>query len=98
MHLSQCMFQLRLLSRLLHPILCRRMYVFLSNPPSLSRFHLPLFLISQGCYETAANQGSACDDGVFCTLNTLCNNGICGGGTIRTCADTACRFAGTCSG
>jgi hypothetical protein len=45
------------------------------------------------------NQGGACDDGDFCTLNDACDaSGVCAG-TARDCSDhIACNGAETCSG
>ncbi|HJW70275.1 MAG TPA: myxococcus cysteine-rich repeat containing protein [Candidatus Binatia bacterium] len=31
--------------------------------------------------------GQACDDGRFCTLDSACSQGVCVGGTTRSCAD-----------
>jgi hypothetical protein len=33
------------------------------------------------CNATPINQGMPCDDGLSCTSNTTCNNGVCSGGT-----------------
>jgi len=32
------------------------------------------------CVATPANEGQACNDGLACTQNTVCQSGICGGG------------------
>lgn len=46
-----------------------------------------------GCAMLPANEGLACDDGRFCTENTTCSAGSCGGGTPRSCDDdNACTF------
>ncbi len=42
------------------------------------------------CTGDPVPNGSACDDGQFCTLNDFCVAGTCAGGTARTCAGTSC--------
>jgi hypothetical protein len=38
-----------------------------------------------GCVATPLNDGSACDDGLYCTINDACKNGVCSG-EPNTCA------------
>jgi cysteine-rich repeat protein len=40
--------------------------------------------------------GQACDDGRFCTLDTVCGQGTCGGGTPRSCDDGNACTADRC--
>jgi cysteine-rich repeat protein len=40
--------------------------------------------------------GQACDDGRFCTLNSVCSQGTCGGGTPRLCDDGNACTADRC--
>jgi hypothetical protein len=37
------------------------------------------------CIVIPAPKGTACDDGLFCTVGDSCNNGTCQGGTQNTC-------------
>ena len=37
------------------------------------------------CVQMAEPNGSACDDGLFCTINDNCQGGICIGNTLNTC-------------
>ena len=40
---------------------------------------------SDACEPQPANEGGACDDGLFCTVNDTCTAGVCGG-TARDCS------------
>ena len=46
-----------------------------------------------GCEALAANEGGACDDGLFCTVSDACSGGTCAGGAARDCsaAGDACN-------
>jgi hypothetical protein len=39
------------------------------------------------CIVQAVPNGSACDDGVACTVNDVCKNGACSSGGIKACTD-----------
>jgi alpha-tubulin suppressor-like RCC1 family protein len=43
--------------------------------------------------EIALDDGAACDDGLFCTVNERCGGGVCGEGEINSCDDdySACE-------
>ncbi len=43
-----------------------------------------------------APNGTACDDGLFCTTGETCQSGTCGGGTARDCSDTNSCTADSC--
>ncbi|MFC1611019.1 proprotein convertase P-domain-containing protein [Myxococcota bacterium] len=48
---------------------------------------------ASGCVTTPSSDGTACDDGLFCTADTTCNAGACGGGTPNLCSDdNGCTF------
>lgn len=49
-----------------------------------------------GCKPKPAFDGFACDDGLFCTVNEICQNGVCGGGVPTPCAPPGGCFVGTC--
>jgi hypothetical protein len=49
-----------------------------------------------GCVSVPAFDGFACDDGLFCTLNTVCKDGMCGGGIATPCAPAGGCFVGMC--
>jgi len=49
-----------------------------------------------GCKPMPAFDGFACEDGLFCTLNTVCSNGQCTGGIPMPCAPAGGCFVGTC--
>lgn len=40
------------------------------------------------CDSTNLDNGTPCDDNDFCTLNTICTDGVCGGGTVQSCNDS----------
>lgn len=45
----------------------------------------------------SANDGAACDDGLFCTVTDVCAGGACTGGGARECSDgVACDGVETC--
>ena len=44
----------------------------------------------------ADNEGGECDDGLFCTLNEFCTDGVCGGGQDNPCDDDVNCTADTC--
>jgi cysteine-rich repeat protein len=41
-------------------------------------------------------EGQACDDGLFCTLDSVCTQGACVAGTLRTCGDGNACTADRC--
>jgi hypothetical protein len=47
---------------------------------------------SNACEAQPANEGGTCDDGLFCTVGDVCDNGTCSGSTLRDCSslDTTC--------
>lgn len=49
----------------------------------------------QSCDAQTANDGAECEDGLFCTVNETCTDGVCGDGVPRDCseavADTQCQ-------
>ena len=49
-----------------------------------------------GCTSKPAFDGFACDDGLFCTLGTVCAGGVCGGGIEMPCSPSSACFVGTC--
>ena len=49
------------------------------------------------CEAAAVNEGGACDDGVNCTINDACTNGVCGAESLDCSGlDDACNV-GTCN-
>ncbi len=48
------------------------------------------------CEKVAANDGSACDDGLFCTDNDACQSGTCVGGTQKFCPSPDNCHVGAC--
>ncbi len=48
------------------------------------------------CEKLPANDGTACDDGQFCTLNDLCQAGVCTGGTPKQCPPGGQCQVGAC--
>src|SRR4029079_3569420 len=53
---------------------------------------------ADACQAQPANQGSACDDGLFCTVNNVCTAGTCSAGTPRNCsAQTGQCTTGVCN-
>ncbi len=50
------------------------------------------------CEPAAINEADPCEDGLFCTINETCTNGLCGGGVPRDCSplDDACN-QGVCN-
>jgi hypothetical protein len=49
------------------------------------------------CIHTALADGMACDDGKGCTVNDICQGGICYSGPFKTCkALDQCHVAGNC--
>ncbi|MGB0589551.1 MAG: hypothetical protein ACPGU1_07735 [Myxococcota bacterium] len=53
---------------------------------------------STGCVYDALEDGLACDDGVFCTVDEVCGEGVCGAGDARTCDDEDPCTDETCEG
>lgn len=49
-----------------------------------------------GCKPVPANDGAFCDDNQFCTINEVCQDGVCGGGTPTPCAPPGGCFVGMC--
>jgi serine protease len=43
---------------------------------------------SDSCVKEPANEGLACDDGLFCNVGETCQSGVCTGGTDRSCDDS----------
>ncbi len=52
--------------------------------------------INGTCGKLSTNEGAACDDGKECTVGTTCNNGVCEGGTLKSCTSTKPCFIGSC--
>jgi hypothetical protein len=54
--------------------------------------------VTGNCFAAPANENGSCDDGLFCTVDTVCRNGQCTGGFPRNCTDPAqpCLL-GTCN-
>lgn len=52
---------------------------------------------TQQCETEEANQGQACDDGLFCTVADECNTGTCGGAQRDCSAENGDCTAGTCN-
>ena len=48
------------------------------------------------CVSSPLNDGMACDDGTFCQVDTICENGVCAGGQWRDCShlDNECNLGG----
>ncbi len=52
-----------------------------------------------GACSYAATNGTSCDDGVACSYNSTCNNGVCTNATNYSCsAPNACQSGGACTG
>ncbi|MEZ4294513.1 MAG: hypothetical protein R3B70_06025 [Polyangiaceae bacterium] len=49
-----------------------------------------------GCTAIPVNDGFACDDGLFCTINDSCQAGTCVGGAPMPCAPPGGCFVGFC--
>ncbi|MEZ4297716.1 MAG: hypothetical protein R3B70_22355 [Polyangiaceae bacterium] len=49
-----------------------------------------------GCKSVPANDGFACDDQKFCTIQEVCQGGVCGGGIPLPCAPPGGCFVGIC--
>lgn len=49
-----------------------------------------------GCKPIPAFDNFACDDGLFCTIQEICKDGVCGGGIPMPCAPPGGCFIGTC--
>jgi len=49
------------------------------------------------CVAQPSNQGGACDDGLFCTVNATCSAGVCAGGSARSCDDGVACTVDTCN-
>ena len=49
-----------------------------------------------GCTSEPKNDGFPCDDGLFCTMNDVCSNGLCTGGAPMQCAPPGGCFVGSC--
>ena len=63
-----------------------------SNSPCFSYVCDPV----GGCTIVHHN-GVSCDDGLFCTVGEVCQNGTCGGGTPRDCGDGIACTTDSCS-
>jgi hypothetical protein len=48
------------------------------------------------CEVVPSADGTACDDGLFCTVGETCQQGVCGNGEPNPCGETDC-LAGVCS-
>lgn len=54
-------------------------------------------ICSQGeCVPQPANDGQACDDGLYCTVSDECNNGVCEG-VARDCSENDLAEVSTCN-
>ena len=51
---------------------------------------------TRACKFVTAADGTACDDGLFCTIGEVCNNGVCGDGQPNPCGSTDCKI-GVCN-
>jgi hypothetical protein len=51
---------------------------------------------NQKCVKQPSNENGACDDGKYCTDDTTCKNGVCGGGTKKHCESADPCNAGAC--
>jgi hypothetical protein len=49
-----------------------------------------------GCKSIPANEGGACEDNLFCTVNDACHEGLCQGGGPNPCAKAGGCLVGTC--
>ncbi len=49
-----------------------------------------------GCVQQPMNDGAACDDGLYCTVNDTCTNGSCGGQPNTCAAPGDVCLIGTC--
>jgi hypothetical protein len=48
------------------------------------------------CVKAPANDGSQCDDGLYCTENDACQSGVCVGGTQKFCPSPDSCHVGAC--
>jgi len=48
------------------------------------------------CLTNTVPNNTPCDDGLFCTDNTRCTSGVCGGGAAHNCADSLTCTTDTC--
>ncbi len=49
------------------------------------------------CVVAPANEGGACEDGLFCTINDACASGVCAPGTPRSCDDSNACTTDSCN-
>ncbi|MBN1774676.1 MAG: hypothetical protein JXB32_25670 [Deltaproteobacteria bacterium] len=52
---------------------------------------------ASGCRGAPVADGTACNDGVYCTVGETCTGGTCGGGTARDCGDGDPCTSDSCS-
>lgn len=52
--------------------------------------------INGSCAKTPANNFASCDDGLFCTENDSCQDGVCVGGTPKICKSSDSCHLGVC--
>ena len=45
------------------------------------------------CIVTLLGDGTACNDGQFCTVSEVCLSGVCGGGQLNDCGEQASECA-----
>lgn len=49
------------------------------------------------CLVNTLANNTPCEDGLFCTVNTICTSGVCGGGAPLNCADSLTCTTDTCN-
>lgn len=49
------------------------------------------------CLTNTLANNTPCDDSLFCTVNTVCTGGVCGGGGPRNCADSLTCTTDSCN-